>query len=581
MLYLIIFTFFSLFLPSPALAVDCSFPASGNTTITQDCTLTADAITGVDEASNNETSTSNTAVLTISSGTLTIPSGVLGTTKLAVGTLVLSGGTLVIGSADAELNPGTPIYVADADADGWPDSTDTFYDATSSGRRRRSLMHDLVADCSDASHSQNNSCGVRRNIAITYSGTALTDYDVLITLDTATPIAATTMTADCGDIRLVDSDDTTALVYWIEGGCNTATTQIWARVPSIPDGGKTIYLTADGATADTTEAAYAGNLITLNTVACPSGWTSLSGTAETFDAKFPQGASTYGTTGGSSTSSHTQASCTSGASTVNSVAGSATGVALARHTHTHSVRSNITNNTSVWPSYVDVPFCSKSKLDFVSGQMALFATAAPTGWTRITALDSAFPRGAASYGTTGGATTHTHSTTNGGSTASATETMTGVEGSRGGVGSHTHSTVATTTGAGTHTPAYLNMVFASRDADGAIPAGGITLTDTIPPLGWSRFTALDSKFPRGASTYGGTGGSATHNHSVSINPNVGGGTQKNAEDNGFSISETNHDHSTCSTTASASSNTPPYVDTIYIQKNDNSSDGLSVVVTEG
>ena len=43
-----------------------------------------------------------------------------------------------------------------------------------------------------------------------------------------------------------------------------------------------------------------------------------------------------------------------------------------------------------------------------SGMIAMFATACPSGWTRFTALDGRFPYGAASYGATGGASTHTH-----------------------------------------------------------------------------------------------------------------------------------------------------------------------------
>jgi len=36
-------------------------------------------------------------------------------------------------------------------------------------------------------------------------------------------------------------------------------------------------------------------------------------------------------------------------------------------------------------------------------------------------------------------------------------------------------------------------------------------------LDWTRFSALDSSFPRGASSYGGSGGSSTHSHTTSSN----------------------------------------------------------------
>ncbi len=72
----------------------------------------------------------------------------------------------------------------------------------------------------------------------------LTDYQVLVTLDTATLISNGKMRSDCGDLRVRDSDGSTDLPYWIEDGtCNTAKTRIWVKVPSIPAlSTKTIYV---------------------------------------------------------------------------------------------------------------------------------------------------------------------------------------------------------------------------------------------------------------------------------------------------------------------------------------------------
>jgi len=71
----------------------------------------------------------------------------------------------------------------------------------------------------------------------------LTDYQVLVTLDTQSLISAQKMRSDCGDIRFTDSDGTTLLNYWLEGGCNTTSTRIWVKVPSIPASStKTIYI---------------------------------------------------------------------------------------------------------------------------------------------------------------------------------------------------------------------------------------------------------------------------------------------------------------------------------------------------
>jgi len=61
----------------------------------------------------------------------------------------------------------------------------------------------------------------------------ITDYQILITLDTQTLISQGKMRSDCGDIRFVDTNNT-LLNYWLESGCNTTSTIIWVKVPLIP-----------------------------------------------------------------------------------------------------------------------------------------------------------------------------------------------------------------------------------------------------------------------------------------------------------------------------------------------------------
>ena len=84
----------------------------------------------------------------------------------------------------------------------------------------------------------------RRPVTITNTqANDLTDYQVLVTVDTASLIAAGKMKDDGGDIRFTDTDGTTLLPYWVEGPINAADTKIWVKVPSIPaNGTKTIYL---------------------------------------------------------------------------------------------------------------------------------------------------------------------------------------------------------------------------------------------------------------------------------------------------------------------------------------------------
>jgi hypothetical protein len=77
----------------------------------------------------------------------------------------------------------------------------------------------------------------------TQNSNTLTNYQVLVTIDTASLISVGKMRSDCGDIRFTDSDGATVLNYWVESGCNTASTKIWVKVPSITASStKTIYL---------------------------------------------------------------------------------------------------------------------------------------------------------------------------------------------------------------------------------------------------------------------------------------------------------------------------------------------------
>jgi len=83
-----------------------------------------------------------------------------------------------------------------------------------------------------------------RTITVTNSGsTALSNYAIRLTVDTATPISQGKMRSDAGDIRFFDSDQSTLLGYWIESGINTASTVIWVKIPSIPaSSSKKIYM---------------------------------------------------------------------------------------------------------------------------------------------------------------------------------------------------------------------------------------------------------------------------------------------------------------------------------------------------
>jgi hypothetical protein len=87
----------------------------------------------------------------------------------------------------------------------------------------------------------NISWNYRRSITVS-SGSALTNYQVLVTVDTASLVTASKMQSSCNDIRFTSSDGTTLINYWIESGVNSSSTRIWINIPSILSGANTIYM---------------------------------------------------------------------------------------------------------------------------------------------------------------------------------------------------------------------------------------------------------------------------------------------------------------------------------------------------
>ena len=569
--FLAVTAIFLLGLAKPARAA-CDFHESMTTT-TKDisswstsCTITGTE--GIDNPINTEGSTTSTAALTLSSGSITINNGGV----LRAASISLSGGTISLQNG-GKIEPGSghPLFVADGDGDGWATNF-TLYTATASGRRRLGLMKGFATtDCNSSKYSATNTCVYRRPITLTYSGGTLTNHDVVFTFDTATAIAAGKMTADCGDIRVRDSDETTALTYWIEGGCNTSATQIWVTVPSIPNGGKTIYLEYNGTTATNGFEAWTGKFTLLNDGACPSGWTANSDFLNTF----PRGAATYGGTGGASSHAHNDASCTTGNASVFQRRNAGTVNYRSTYAHTHTAaKVDVNTASNVYPPYTKMVMCERANLYLTAGMVALFDAAVGTGWTRFTAMDGEFLMGhTTTYGGTGGANTHSHSTSGGYTTGNQSGSTVGMNESCGAqlqAVPHTHQSDDGTSATGNHLPPYLNMIFGSKNADGAAKANIITIVDVLPPLGWTRFTALDGNFVRGAASYGGTGGATTHNHSVTVSVALGGGVDYGANscfiDNAGTYSAS-HSHPCTDSNVGTQSNLPPYTNAIFAQRN--------------
>jgi hypothetical protein len=81
----------------------------------------------------------------------------------------------------------------------------------------------------------------QKAVTVTGTSTDLADIQVKITL-TAENFEFPKAQNNGGDIRFLDEDRTTQLSYWIENWVFPTSATIWVRVPSLPAGGKSIYL---------------------------------------------------------------------------------------------------------------------------------------------------------------------------------------------------------------------------------------------------------------------------------------------------------------------------------------------------
>lgn len=261
----------------------------------------------------------------------------------------------------------------------------------------------------------------RKPITVSNSGSTLTNEDVLVTVDTLSLVNDGKLQSSCADLRFTDSDENTTLSYWIESGCNTSSTKIWTRIPSLTAGGKTIYMYYGNPSAVSTALTWSGNVYMYADTTCPVGWTR----ASDLDGQFLYGDTTFGTTGGADSHTQGDATCTSSSISTTDIAGTTSGsLTGTTTTHTHTNLKSTLLSANVLPSYTGVILCYKESFLLSQGLISMFNTTAPSGYTRVTALDNKLVRASDTYGMTGGSDTHTHSTTNTYTTGTPTGTQT-------------------------------------------------------------------------------------------------------------------------------------------------------------
>jgi hypothetical protein len=174
----------------------------------------------------------------------------------------------------------------------------------------------------------------------------------------------------------------------------------------------------------------------------------------------------------------------------------------------------------------------------------------PSGWTRVTALDGVFPRGAGGTGapvTTGGAASHSHTTPGhrhavdshfhfvGGNTGSSNSSTTSARfngaskpqadqphthalpSSTGSAGTFYSTTTAPGTNSANNTPPALDVIWIESDGSQAAYPIGIVGWSTESVSGWTTYTAASGRYLKGAAAAGnggGTSGSTGHQHIV-------------------------------------------------------------------
>jgi hypothetical protein len=431
------------------------------------------------------------------------------------------------------------------------------------------LAYFLITSSSEDSGAWYNSNWLyRRSIFISNSESQIINEDVLIEYDTKSLIEAGKLQDDCDDLRFVDSDDSTSLSYWIEGGCNTQNTQIWVRIPKLPQSGETIYMYYGNESAPNAQEAWTGEFFLMKDSSCTDTWNTKSDTGQDFYQRFPKGASVYGETGGTSSHSHPQTTLTTGyqlTTTGSAKSGSNTQIAGV-HTHTTTLTSQ---STETLPPYLDMVICSNKNLVINHGLVSLFDSSIPSGFTRFTQLDNKFPRGNSVYGASNNETTHTHiisaTITNGASSTTTAESGTTVYTAS---STHTHSINQFVTQPSESIPRYITVVYAQAEDDSMAPQGTIVMASALPPLGWTRFTQLDEYYPYGSSSYGTTGGASSHTHNIDMDTNSDTGTVALATGTP-SVSlpiKNSHTHNITGDLQSYS-NDPPYIKVLFIKKN--------------
>lgn len=303
--------------------------------------------------------------------------------------------------------------------------------------------------------------------------------------------------------------------------------------------------------------------------AIPSGWTCIScAVSDPFYGRMPRLTDTYGGVGGADTHTHTltYVSQTDGAS--RSVGESGFGGFRPQNNHQHTWNPVTTDAAWNLPPYKHLKFITRTNPPIIpANAIALFDSAVPSGWTRYSTMDGLYLRGGPDSNPWGAAS---HTNTFNADSATVSGSMQDTANNVSVADGHRHSIVGASLSAAANTPPYIDLIFGRITADGAAPAGMMAFFNAAPPAGWTTVSGSGSPYyqrlVRGSAAFGGTGGSATHNHGGSVTATTGVPSANDRVKSGFSNigSESTHTHAV--TFSVSTENSMPYYRDVILAK---------------
>jgi hypothetical protein len=305
----------------------------------------------------------------------------------------------------------------------------------------------------------------------------------------------------------------------------------------------------------------------------PTGWSCIScSPGDDFYRVFPRGEATYGGTGGATTTTHT-ASGTVNADSAAENDGTGTGLSLTSHTHTFTPTIVATNTLPSYRELKMIQYDTEGEpAEIPNGAIALFDASVSGDWSAYGDQTSYYTRGAGTSGGTGGGNTHIHDIT--GTTGAAAGGENGVKTQNPATAAnaaHTH-TVAGTTGSVSNEPPYLEVIFGKVTSTSSPVNDMIAMWDSTPDSSWVVLStstgAFYQVFPKGAATYGGTGGAASHTH-ADVNGIVSSLASATTQSKSTPPQTTaaDHTHNVDVTGFSTDSHLPPYRNVIFAKRN--------------